>query len=171
MTNQNQVEIENRNHGHFTFFIGLWLLGWTVMTGTMLYALLFDNNGRYSFLFSILTVLFIIGYFIWNQFLWNIRGKHVLIFYDDHLAVIKAGTISIFPKSRVDYIDLLKFDSTKSRQKNVIGQTWGIGGETLIGKCRVRNIYLGAGWTLKESSIMAKKLNQILKEKTEPNNT
>lgn len=166
MIDQNRVEIENRNHGYFTFFIGLWLLGWTAITGTMLYALIFDNNRRYSFLFSILIVLLVIGYFIWNQFLWNIQGKHILTFNADHLRITKSGTLSFFRNRRVGYEEIVQFDTTKLRKNSIVGQLWGLGGETIVGKCRVRNIYFGAGWTLKESFVLVKKLNKILKEKT-----
>lgn len=162
---EEQITIENRNHGYLTFFIGIWLLGWCAITGTMLYALLFDNNGRYSFLFTILLVLGIIGYLIWSQFLWNIRGKHILTFYNNHLQIEKAGTITMFSKRQIDYNDLQRFDTTKSRKSSMVGLMWGFGGETLAGKCRIRHFYLGAGWKVKDSEKLAEKLNRILEEK------
>jgi hypothetical protein len=162
---EEQITIENRNHGYLTFFIGIWLLGWCAITGTMVYALLFDNNGRFPFLFTILSILGIIGYLIGNQFLWNLRGKHILTFYNNHLQVEKAGTISMFSKRQIDYNDLQIFDTTKSRKSSTIGLMWGFGGETLIGKCWIRHFYLGAGWKTRDSAFLAKKLNRILEEK------
>ncbi len=162
---EEKITVENRNNGSLTFFIGIWLLGWCAITGTMIYALLFDNNGRYSFLFTILSMLAIIGYLIWNQFLWNINGRHILIFNSDHLQIKKEGTISFFPYKRVNYTELQKFDTTKSRKSDIFGKMWGFGGETLLAICTVRHFYLGAGWKIKDSTILAQKLNKILEDK------
>lgn len=166
MQTEEKIIIENRNHGYLTFFVGTLLMGWCAITVTMIYTLIFDNNGRYSFLFTILSILGIVGYFIWNQFLWNIRGKHILTFYSNHLLIEKAGTISIFSKWQVDYNELYRFVTTKSRKSKKVGLMWGFGGETLEGQCTVRNFYMGAGWKNKDSEKLAKKLNRILEEKS-----
>jgi hypothetical protein len=169
---EKQVIIENRNFGLFTVFIGLWLIGWTAITGTMIYALLFDNNGRYTFLFLVISILLIIGYMIWHQFLWNVRGKHILTFYENYLEIKKGGTISIFPSREVKYIEIKRFDSTHSREKNFFGSVWGFGGETLAGKCRGYDFYVAAGWKIEDSALLAIRLNEILERiKTKHNNT
>jgi hypothetical protein len=165
---ENKIAIENRNLGYLTMFLGAWLLGWCVITGVLVYALLFDNNGRYSFLFTILSVLFIIGYLLWNQFLWNLRGKHELTFFKNHLMIEKVGTISIFSKRIFDYNELIRFDTTKSRKRTFIADLWGFGGESLVGICTIRCFYCGAGWNLTDSKVLANKLNEILEEKKIP---
>lgn len=162
---QETIVIKNRNRGHLTFFMAIWLLGWCAITGTMLYALFFDNKGRYSLLFTILTLLGIVGYLIWYQFLWNIRGKHILTFYNKHLQIEKAGTLSLPSKRKIDYYDLQGFDTTQSRKSSRVGLMWGFGGETLVGKCLIKNFYLAAGWKIEDAQVLAEKLNRILKEK------
>lgn len=137
----------------------------------MIYALIFDNNGRYSFLFAIISVLLIIGYLIWHQFLWNVRGKHILTFYQNHLELRKGGTISILPSRKVDYFELKRFDTTRSREKSLFGTIWGFGGETLAGRCRGYHFYVAAGWKIEDSEELARELNEKLKKiKTKPNN-
>jgi hypothetical protein len=59
---------------------------------------------------------------------------------------------------------------TKSRKRSKIGNLWGFGGETLVGKCTIRNFYFGAGWKIKDSAVLAKKLNEILEEKKTAHN-
>jgi hypothetical protein len=131
----------------------------------MFYALLFDNNGRYSFLLTIISVLLIIGYFVWNRFLWNLNGKHILKFNKTNLTIKKGGTITLIPKREINYMEIQGFDKTKSRQSSSIGKLWGFGGETIVGKCRIRNFYIGTGWPLREAENKAKELNKILEEK------
>ena len=117
-------------------------------------------------------MLLIIGYVIWNQFLWNLKGKHILNFYQNHLEVSKGGTISILPSRKVDYFELKRFDTTRSREKNFFGTMWGFGGETLAGRCSGYHFYVAAGWTMEESEELATELNGILKKiKTKPNIT
>lgn len=162
MNNPNQIVVENRNRGYLTFFIGLWLAVWAVFTLTMIYALLFDNNGRYSFLFTILAVLGIVGIIVWRQFLWNIRGKYILTFEEKHLVVESAGSISLAPKNIIRYENFIEFIVIPSYKPSFIGKLWGVGGEIIKGKCLIKDFYIGSGWRQNDAEIIVDELNKRL---------
>lgn len=139
--------------------MALWLFGLCFILAIMVYALLFDSNGRYSFLITIISVLLIVGFMVINQLLWNLRGKHILLFYKDYLEVKKREIISVFPAKKVNYYELNRFDITHSRE-NSIGKLWVFGNETLAGKCSGHHFYLASGWRIEDSEKLANDLKR-----------
>ncbi len=165
------VVVENRSTGILTWFVALWLVVWCIITGTMLYALLFDNNGRYGFLFSTLFVLALIGVPMINNFLWNIRGKHVITFGAKHLTVKRAGTINFFASHNVKYSNLSRFSLSKVNTRGLSKSLWGLPAYKVCGKCSYQDFYLASGWKSKDAKLLVLELNNILtRVKSELNN-
>ena len=150
MNNEIKYKIEFRKitNWPFTIFIGLSMIVLFAILGTILFGLI-GMPDRISDLAYVVVILILIGIWIIDVFLWQIRGVEQFVI-TDRIEIIKRGKL-FKSVSKIDFIDFESITYDDDESTPFWMKQYGLSG----GKIRIK--YLGRGIRFGQdiSSIMA----------------
>lgn len=100
-----KAEFKKKTNWLFAIFIGIWILGLILITGTIIWGLTGMPERISDFAF-VLVLSTLIGAWILDRFLWQIHGSEVLVI-SDKIEIIKTGKLFESKKS----IDFYEYES------------------------------------------------------------
>lgn len=159
MTKSETIIIRKANGTYASIIMGIWLLPWAGITGTMVYGILFDNNGRTEDYLTILTPLAIVGLLVIRQFLWNLRGRDEITFTETSIILSRKGSFFHRPVTELPYKDFYGFAPGNFNNAPRWVLFWGLGGNRIVANCGTYSRFIAQGITKPEAALMVDELN------------
>lgn len=155
-----KIVIKKANGAFASVVIGVWLIPWAAITATILYGVLFDNNGRTDDYLTILTPLAIVGLIGIRQFLWNLRGRDEIEFLATKIRLSRRGSFLHRPITELPYTSFYGFKLGDFNNTPKWVALWGLGGNRIVARCGSFNRMIGQGLSKAEALRLVSLLNE-----------
>ncbi len=162
MKSLGRIVIEKPNGRFASLFLGAWLVPWAVITGTMLYGIIFDNQGRTDEYLTILTPLLFIGLIAIRLYVWNLRGRDEIEFLNRTIKLSRKGSFLHLPATELSYTDLNGFALADFQSSPLWAVLWGVGGDRIVADCGYYERRIGQGLSKQEAQRFVDLLNTRL---------
>jgi len=159
-----KVEFRKMTNWPFTIFIGLWIIGWFAILGTIFYGLIGTPDWINDLAFEIVLIL-LSGIWVIDLFLWQIRGVEQFVI-NDRIEIIKCGKL-FKSVSKIDFID---FESITYDDYNTTPfwiKLFGLSGGKIRIKYLGRGIRFGQDISLIMAEIVSKEIDDEMRKYAE----
>lgn len=136
-----------------------------IITGTIIFGLITDTDKLHGEIILFISFFFIVGIFVFNIFLWHLKGKEKVSLSDKELIVEKLGTI-FTSKRKYDIQDIDVFSLTEKPTTPFFIRFWGLGGGQIQFNYFGQFKYFGQTLTGNDAKTIINKLNNKLKTTT-----
>jgi len=156
-----KVEFKIMTNWLFTIFIGLSIIVLFAILGTILYGLI-GMPDRISDLAFVVVLLILIGVWIIDIFLWQIRGVEQFVI-TDRIEIIKRGKL-FKSVSKIDFIDFesISYDDDKTTPFWI--KQYGLSGGKIRIKYLDRGIRFGQDISLIMAEIVSKEIDDEMRK-------
>jgi hypothetical protein len=156
-----KVEFKKRTNWPFAIFMGLSIIVLFAILGTILYGLI-GMPDRISDLAYVVVILILIGIWIVDVFLWQIRGVEQFVI-TNRIEIIKRGKL-FKSVSKIDFIDFesITYDDDKTTPFSI--KLYGLSGGKIRIKYLGRGIRFGQDISLIMAEIVAKEIDDEMRK-------
>jgi len=157
-----KIELKKRINWPFTIFLGLWLIIWIAIFGTIFYGLITTPN-RIGDLVFVVILGIIIGLWVVDRFLWQISGVELLII-TNKIELIKKGKLY----KSCQKIDFLEYESV-SFDEDIQTPFWiklyGLKGGKIIINYLGHKVRFGQDTSISYAEIAANEIDKEIKNR------